>query len=129
MLGIGGREGSIKLLDLVTNKVSYYPNAFITHFDEVICLTALKHAKTTTLSKVVSEKGSRMASAALDTNIIIWTLGENNIPYPERKLVGFDKHILRMVDLEDGSHLAAANCLGDIFVVNYHDNRVPFTFK
>jgi hypothetical protein len=70
-----------------------------------------------------------MASAALDTNIIIWTLGENNIPYPERKLVGFDKHIVRMVDLEDGSHLAAANCIGDVFVVNYHDNRVPFTFR
>jgi hypothetical protein len=34
-----------------------------------------------------------------------------------------------MVDLEDGSHLAAANCIGDIFVVNYHDNRVLFTFK
>lgn len=117
------------MLDLVTNKVSFYPNAFITHFDEVICLAALKHSKMTNMNKAPVEKGSRMASAALDTNIIIWTLGENNIPYPERKLVGFDKHITRMVDLEDGSHLAAANCIGDIFVVNYHDNRVLFTFK
>lgn len=55
------------------------------------------------------DKGNRLASASLDTNIIIWTLGENNIPYPERKLVGFDKHIVRMVDLEDGSYLIAAN--------------------
>ena len=55
------------------------------------------------------DKGNRLASASLDTNIIIWTLGENNIPYPERKLVGFDKYIVRMVDIEDGSYLIAAN--------------------
>jgi hypothetical protein len=54
LLGIGGKEGSIKLLDLTTNKSSFYPNAFITHFDEVICLTALKHAKMSSLSKVAA---------------------------------------------------------------------------
>jgi hypothetical protein len=50
-----------------------------------------------------------LASSSLDTNIIIWTLGENNMPYPERKLVGFEKPIIRMVDVEDGAHLVAAN--------------------
>lgn len=74
-------------------------------------------------------KGIRLASSSNDTNIIIWTLGENNVPYPERKLVSFENPIIRMLDLEDGANIVAADSLGDIFIVNFHDNRIPFMFK
>jgi len=65
----------------------------------------------------------------MDTNLIIWTLGENNIAYPERKLVGFERPIIRMIDIEDGTHLAGVDNFGDLYIINYHDNRVPFSFK
>ena len=56
-------------------------------------------------------------------------MGENNIAYPERKLIGFERPIVRMVDLEDGSHLAGVDDIGCVYIINYHDNRVPYSFK
>jgi hypothetical protein len=70
-----------------------------------------------------------MASSSNDCNIIIWSLGENNVAYPERKLVGFDKPIRRMLDLEDGAHLVGCDDSGTLYIINYHDNRIPFKDK
>ena len=71
----------------------------------------------------------RLASSSNDCYIIIWSLGENNVAYPERKLIGFDKPIIRMLDLEDGAHLVGCDDFGKIYIINYHDNRIPYKEK
>jgi len=51
------------------------------------------------------------------------------VAYPERKLIGFDKPITRMLDLEDGAHLVGCDEFGKLCIINYHDNRIPFKEK
>lgn len=31
-----------------------------------------------------------------------------------------------MLDLEDGAHLVGCDEFGRIYIINYHDNRIPF---
>lgn len=75
---LGLQDGNLKLLELTTSKVSFYPNTYIFHQKPVNNLIVLKQ-----------NRGIRLASSSEENYVIIWTLGENFVPYPERKLTGF----------------------------------------
>ncbi|CAD8166953.1 unnamed protein product [Paramecium pentaurelia] len=115
-VALGLADGTVKLLDMTTSKVSFYPNTYIQHTKPVSQLLILKQ-----------NKGTRLASLSDENYSIIWTLGENYVPYPERKLIGFKSKLNRIMDIADSSHLL---CQSDtnLQIINYHDNRIAYTF-
>ncbi|CAD8075458.1 unnamed protein product [Paramecium sonneborni] len=115
-VALGLADGTVKLLDMTTSKVSFYPNTYIQHTKPVSQLLILKQ-----------NRGTRLASLSEENYAIIWTLGENYVPYPERKLIGFKSKLNRIMDIADSSHLL---CQSDtnLQVINYHDNRIAFSF-
>jgi WD40 repeat protein len=93
-VALGLADGTLKLLDMTTSKVSFYPNTYIQHSKPVCQLIVLRQ-----------NKGTRLASLSDENYAIIWTLGENYVPYPERKLVGFKSKLNRLMDIADCSHV------------------------
>ncbi|CAK64176.1 unnamed protein product (macronuclear) [Paramecium tetraurelia] len=118
-VALGLVDGTVKLLDMNTSKVSFYPNTYIQHSKPINQIVVLKQ-----------DKGIRLASLSDENFAIVWTLGENYVPYPERKLVGFKQKLNHIMDLADQSHLL---CQSDtnLQIINYHDNRIlcDFDFK
>ncbi|CAK79461.1 unnamed protein product (macronuclear) [Paramecium tetraurelia] len=116
-VALGLADGTVKLLDMTTSKVSFYPNTYIQHTKPVSQLLILKQ-----------NKGTRLASLSEENYAIIWTLGENYVPYPERKLIGFKSKLNRIMDVADSSHLI---CQSDtnLQIINYHDNRIAYSFE
>ncbi|CAD8103356.1 unnamed protein product [Paramecium primaurelia] len=116
-VALGLVDGTVKLLDMNTSKVSYYPNTYIKHLKPINQLVVLKQ-----------DKGIRLASLSDENYAIIWTLGENYVPYPEKKLVGFKQNLNHIMDLADSAHLI---CQSDnnLYIINYHDNRILHEFE
>ncbi|CAD8176595.1 unnamed protein product [Paramecium octaurelia] len=116
-VALGLADGTVKLLDMTTSKVSFYPNTYIQHTKPVSQLLILKQ-----------NKGTRLASLSEENYAIIWTLGENYVPYPERRLIGFKSKLNRIMDIADSSHVL---CQSDtnLQLINYHDNRIAYSFE
>lgn len=117
LIVLGLKDGSLRLFDATSNKIIFYPHSYIVHSKEIIYLCLLGSTKS---------KQKRIASSSQDNEIIIWTLGENNVLYPERKLERFSSEIIRIMDLEDGAHIVISDEQGELKILNYHDNQIRY---
>ncbi|CAD8072456.1 unnamed protein product [Paramecium sonneborni] len=115
-VALGLVDGSVKLLDMNTSKISFYPNTYIQHQKPVNQIILLKQ-----------NKGTRLLSISEENFAILWTLGENYVPYPEKKIVCFKQKLNHIMDFADSFHIL---CQSDnnLQIINYQENRIVHSF-